>query len=243
MKVVILAAGMASRLKPLTNNSPKCLLNVGDKSILERTIDNLIKNNVSEIIVVTGFLKEMIENFLTNNYPTVKFKFLYNEKYDSTNNIYSLWMVKEEVLGHEMLLLDSDIIFDSRIIGQLINSQYDNCLALRSTKILSEEEIKCLLDSDGSIKEIGKTMVPSEAVGESIGIEKFSIELVDELFKILDKKILIDKDINVFYEAAFQNAIDNGAKIYPVDVGNYKCMEIDTLEDFELVGKLVKDLK
>jgi len=90
MKAVILAAGIASRLKPLTNNTPKCLLKVGEKSILQRTIDNLIKNKITEIVVVTGFLNEMIENFLTENYPEVSFKFLYNAQYDSTNNIYSL---------------------------------------------------------------------------------------------------------------------------------------------------------
>ena len=61
MKAVILAAGVASRLRPLTNDTPKCLLKVGDKSILERTIDNLIKNKISDVIVVTGFLKTMIE--------------------------------------------------------------------------------------------------------------------------------------------------------------------------------------
>ena len=82
MKAVILAAGVASRLRPLTNNTPKCLLKVGTKSILERTIDNLLKNNIEDIIVVTGFLKEMIEDFLTKNYPTIKFTFIYNEKYD-----------------------------------------------------------------------------------------------------------------------------------------------------------------
>ncbi|MCF6268525.1 MAG: phosphocholine cytidylyltransferase family protein [Melioribacteraceae bacterium] len=242
MKAVILAAGVASRLRPLTNNTPKCLLKVGEKSILERTIDNLIKNNISEVIVVTGFLRKMIEDFLTQNYPNLSFTFIYNEKYDSTNNIYSLWLAKSEVRGYEILLMDSDIIFDSRIIGQLLSSKYDNCLALRSTEALGKEEIKCLLNEDGSIKEIGKTMEPQEAVGESIGIEKFSKDLVLRLSTILDRKILDEKNVNVFYEAAFQDAIDSGTKIYPVDVEDYKCMEIDTAEDFETAASVVSEL-
>jgi choline kinase len=242
MKAVILAAGVASRLRPLTNNTPKCLLKVGDKSILERTINNLVKNDISEIIVVTGFLREMIEEFLIKNYPKLTFTFIYNEKYDSTNNIYSLWLAKSEILGHEMLLMDSDIVFDSRIIGQLISSKYENNLALRSSVELSEEEIKCLLSEDGSIGEISKTVNPKEAVGESIGVEKFSNELVFRLFTILDRKILDDKDVNIFYEAAFQDAINSGSKIFPVDVENYKCMEIDTAEDFDLAGSVVKDM-
>ena len=242
MKVLILAAGVASRLKPLTDNTPKCLLKVGDKSILERTIDNLIKNNISEVIVVTGFMKEKIEDYLTQNHPNLSFIFIYNEKYDSTNNIYSLWLAKSELLGYEMLLMDSDIVFDSRIIGQLLSSNYDNCLSLRSSEEVGKEEIKCLLNWDGSIKEIGKTMNPKDAVGESIGIEKFSKELVLRLFTILDRKVLDEKDVNVFYEAAFQEALDNGAKIFPIDVEHYKCMEIDTKEDFKTAATIANEM-
>ncbi len=243
MKIVILAAGTASRLKPLTDNTPKCLLKVGEKSILERTIENLVKNNISEVIVVTGFLKEKIEKFLTPNYPNISFTFIFNEKYDSTNNIYSLWLAKKEVVGNKMLLMDSDIVFDSRIIGQLLESNYDNCLSLRSSNKLSKEEIKCLLNTDGSIKEIGKTMNPQEAVGESIGIEKFSKEFVLRLFTILDKKILDNKEVNIFYEAAFQDALNSGTEIFPVDVEDFKCMEIDTIEDFETAASIVNEME
>ena len=242
MKAVILAAGVASRLRPLTDNTPKCLLKVGDKSILERTVDNIAANGITDIVVVTGFLKEMIEDFLINNYPKLNFTFIFNGKYDSTNNIYSLWMTKKELLGHDMLLLDSDIVFDSRIIGQLINSNHKNCLSIRSDHKLSEEEIKLLLNDDGSIKEISKVVDPNAAIGESIGIEIFEKQLVWRLFTILDIKILDKHEVNIFYEAAFQDAMNRGAKIYPVDVENFKCMEIDTVEDFETAGKLVKDL-
>jgi len=242
MKAVILAAGIAARLRPLTNTIPKCLLKVGNKSILERTVDNLIANGIKDIVVVTGYLREMIENFLLENYPDLSFKFLFNEKYDSTNNIYSLWMTKNELLDHDMLLLDSDIVFDSRIIEKLISSEYENCLAVRSDQVLSDEEIKLLLNDDGNIKEISKTVDPNSAIGESIGIEKFDKNFVNELFIILDRKILQNNEINIFYEAAFQDALNNGLKIYPVDVENLKCMEIDTAEDFETAGNLMKDL-
>ncbi len=242
MKAVILAAGVASRLRPLTNNTPKCLLKVGNKSILERTIENLIINNIKEVIIVTGYLREMIESFLLSNYPDVKFTFIFNEKFDSTNNIYSLWMTKNEIVGHDMILLDSDIIFDSRIIGQLINSNYDNCLSVRSDHELSDEEIKLLLNKDGSIKEISKTVDPKAAIGESIGIEKFDKHFVEKLFQILDKMIIEEEKVNIFYEAAFQFAMDNGEKVFPVNVGNYNCMEIDTADDFELAAKLVDNL-
>ncbi len=243
MKAVLLAAGIASRLKPLTDNTPKCLLNVGDKPILQRMIENITANKVKDIIVVTGYLREMIETFLVEKFPDINFTFLYNENFDSTNNIYSLWMTKNEILGHDMLLLDSDIIFDGRIIEKLLDSKYENCLAVRSDQELGDEEIKVLLNKDGSISEISKIINPKKAIGESIGIEKFSVDLVEQLFKILDRKIIEDKDVNIFYESAFQDAIDDGAKIFPVDVENYKCMEIDTAEDFENAKNLIKQIE
>ncbi|VAX18513.1 hypothetical protein MNBD_IGNAVI01-2193 [hydrothermal vent metagenome] len=242
MKAVILAAGVASRLRPLTDNTPKCLLKVGDISILERTIDNIAANGIEDIIVVTGYLREMIEDFLTAKYPELNFTFFFNEKYDSTNNVYSLWIAKDVLLGHDMLLMDSDIVFDSRILGQLLNAEHENCLAVNSSVELDEEEVKITLNDDGSIKEINKEIDPKLAVGESIGIQKFDKKLVWRLFTILDIRILDKKDVNIFYEAIFEEAINNGAKIYPVDVENYKCMEIDTAEDLETVADIVDHL-
>ncbi|MCB0744748.1 MAG: phosphocholine cytidylyltransferase family protein [Ignavibacteriae bacterium] len=242
MKAVILAAGISARLRPLTDNTPKCLLKVGAKSILERTIDNLIANEINDVIVVTGYLKEMIEDFLQKKYPKLNFTFIYNDKYDSTNNIYSLWMTKDRVLGNDILLLDSDIIFDSRIIGQLLNSNHENCLSVRSDHELGVEEIKILINVDKSIREISKLINPLSAVGESIGIEKFNSNFVEHLFKVLDKKIIEQKKVNIFYEAAFQDAINEGAKIFPIDVENYKCVEIDTAEDFEIAATLVEGI-
>ena len=241
MKAIILAAGVAFRLRPLTNNTPKCLLNIGGKAILERTIDNLIANDIKEIIIVTGYLEDQIRSFLTETYPDIKFNFIYNNIYDSTNNIYSLWMTKELVLNDEIILLDSDIVFDSKIIGLLINSNYENCLAVRSDHQLGDEEIKLTLNEDKSIKEISKVVEPKNAIGESIGIEKFSRKFVVNLFNILDRMILDEKKVDVFYEAAFQKAIDNGLKVFPVDVGELGCMEIDTIEDFEDAGKFLTD--
>ncbi len=233
MKTIILAAGISSRLRPLTDNIPKCLIKLGNKTILERTIDNLIYYKLNEIIIVTGYLEDMIKNFLKSKYPNLNITYIYNEVYDSTNNIYSLWLTKKMVLGDQMLLLDSDILFDKRILALLLNSNYANCLALRSDHQLSEEEIKVRLNDDKSIAEISKTVDLKHAVGESIGIEKFSAEFTNKLFEILDRKILTENKVNIFYEAAFQEAIDAGEKIYAVDIGDLKCIELDFAEDIE----------
>lgn len=237
MKAVILAAGMASRLRPLTDNTPKCLLKAGNKCILELTIDNIIANNINDVVMVTGYLDQQIKDFVTKNYPVLNTTFIYNDVYSSTNNIYSLWLTKDIILGDEMLLMDSDVIFDKEIITRLLISDYTNCLALKKHNV-QQEEIKVKADKNGRVIEIGKEVKLTEAIGESIGIEKFGVEALQRLFKILDRKILVEKNVNQFYEAAFQELADSDTDIFAVDVSDLTCMEIDTAEDLEAAEML-----
>ena len=235
MKTVILAAGAGSRLKPLTDHMPKCLLKVGVKSILEMTIENLLATNNSEIIIVTGYLENKIREFIRERFRHLQITYIYNELYASTNNIYSLWLAKDEVLGNDMMMLDSDIVFDERIISKLQNSGYKNCLALKRHEV-HDEEIKVKTDAHGCVIEIGKEVNVSLAEGESIGIEIFGIEALTELYFILDRKVVTEKEVNQFYEAAFQELSDNN--LFIVDTTEYFCMEIDTEEDLKIAEGL-----
>jgi choline kinase len=235
MKTVILAAGAGSRLKPLTDHMPKCLLKVGVKSILEMTIENLLATNNSEIIIVTGYLENKIREFIRERFPYLQITYIYNKLYASTNNIYSLWLAKDEVLGDDMMMLDSDIVFDERIISELQNSGYKNCLALKRHEV-HDEEIKVKTDAHGCVIEIGKEVNVSQAEGESIGIEMFGKEALTELYFILDRKVVTEKEVNQFYEAAFQELSDNN--LFIVDITEYFCMEIDTEEDLKIAEGL-----
>ena len=153
MKAVILAAGVASRLRPLTNHTPKCLLKVCSKNLLELTIENLLDNKISEIIIVTGYLENKIRDFIDLRFPELNITIIYNEFYNSTNNIYSLWLAKNALNGEDMLLMDSDIVFNSQIIKKLCSSGKKNCLALKRHD-LSDEEIKVKIDKKGRVIEI-----------------------------------------------------------------------------------------
>ena len=238
MKTVILAAGAGSRLKPLTENLPKCLLNAGKKSILEMTIENLIETGNKEIIIVTGYLENKIREFIHDRFPQLNITFIFNSSFASTNNIYSLWLAKDEVLGDDMLMMDSDIIFDKRIITKLITSGYKNCLALKRHD-LHDEEIKVKTDSRGCVVEIGKGVDPADAAGESIGIEIFGKEILPELFGILEDLVVTEKKVNLFYEAAFQELAEKKNDLHVVDTTEYMCMEIDTQEDLVNAGELI----
>lgn len=239
MKAVILAAGIASRLRPLTNNTPKCLLKVGGRSILEQAIENLVANGLSEIIVVTGYLDNQIRDFVTQRFPDLPVQFIHNEVYATTNNIFSLGLVREAVGNQPMLMMDSDIVFDHRIIGELLRSGHDNCLALKQHAV-QDEEIKVKADARGRVLEISKEVKPDEALGESIGIELFRNGMLEGLFRIIERKVKREGNVNQFYEAAFQELIDEGHDLFVVDTTRYFCMEIDTPDDLRIAGELMQ---
>ena len=239
MKAVILAAGIASRLRPLTNDKPKCLLEIGNRSLLERALDGLLLHQVDEIVIVTGYLKELIEVFVQKKYPRLPVRFIYNDVYVTTNNIYSLWLALPTVLHEkEFLLLDSDILYDPQMIKLLQDSPYDNCLALDAHR-LGEEEIKVITNEKNQIIEISKTCSIEKAIGESIGIEKISNAYADALYKELTLMIREEKLDNVFYERAFERLIPQGHYFYPVNTSDYFSMELDTVEDFKHAGKQI----
>jgi len=233
MHCVILAAGTATRLRPLTDTTPKCLLPVGDRTILERTVRAVFHAGVMNFVVVVGFQDWKIKNFLKRNFPSLDFTFIINNEFEKTNNAFSLLLARDEVEGHELLLLDSDIVFDDEIVPLLLKSASPSALAMRTTGGVGEEEIKVQINGRGGIVRIGKDVPAASAQGESIGIEKFSRGDTTELFRVLEKRIRAEGRVNEFYEASFQEMIDNGAVIEAVDVGSHRCLEVDTAEDLQ----------
>lgn len=228
---VILAAGMAKRLRPLTDEKPKCLLEVGGKTLLQRTIDAMIGVGIQELVVVTGYRSEMIRDFITVHYPGYTVHFIDNTDYAHNNNIYSLWLAGQVVRGHEFLLMDSDILCDPQTVAE-IASQQESALALNRHE-LGEEEMKIIVDNDFYVAEISKTCSVSAAIGESVGIEKITAAYSEALYRELD--LMIEKEglIDIFYERAFERLIPQGHTFKVVDTTRFFSYELDTPEDFE----------
>jgi len=239
---VILAAGMAKRLRPLTDTKPKCLLKVGERTLLERTVAAMAAAGISEFVVVTGYRAEMIKDFLENldNLESLgkpKFTFLHNADYEHNNNIYSLWMAGQIVRGKEFLLMDSDILCDPAAVLRIANEK-EAALAVNRHE-LGEEEMKVVVDAQMHITEISKTCRPEDAMGESVGIEKITATYSEALFRELDQMILQEGLIDIFYERAFERLIPQGHTFRVVDTTNYFSYELDTPEDFQRAQELM----
>ena len=234
---VILAAGMAKRLRPLTDTMPKCLLKVGGRTLLERTVDAMHQAGISEFVVVTGYRGDMIREFLTAYDKSLSFTFLHNADYEHNNNIYSLWMAGEVVRDKDFLLMDSDILCDPAAVVRIANEPTAALAVNRHA--CGEEEMKVVVDADMRITEISKTCRPEDAMGESVGIEKITADYSEALYRELDQMILEEKLIDIFYERAFERLIPQGHTFRVVDTTNYFSYELDTPEDFNRAQELM----
>ena len=239
---------MAKRLRPLTDTQPKCLLKVGERTLLERTVAAMAAAGISEFVVVTGYRAEMIKDFLENlgsldNLESLgflakpHFTFLHNADYEHNNNIYSLWMAGQIVRGKEFLLMDSDILCDPAAVLRIANEK-EAALAVNRHE-LGEEEMKVVVDAQMHITEISKTCRPEDAMGESVGIEKITATYSEALFRELDQMILQEGLIDIFYERAFERLIPQGHTFRVVDTTNYFSYELDTPDDFQRAQELM----
>jgi len=238
MHCVILAAGTASRLRPLTDSTPKCLLQIGHRTILERAIRAVFHAGIIHFTIVVGFQDWKVKNFLKRNFPSLDFTFVVNNRFDTTNNAFSLLLARDEIIGHELLLLDGDIVFDDEIIPLVMKSPRETSLAVRTSDSVGAEDVKVEVKEGGEIIRIGKELPVASAFGESIGIEKFSRGDTIKLFDTLEKRIKTENRVDEFYEASFQELIDGGTKIYAIDAGKYRSIEVDTPEDLQTAESL-----
>ena len=232
-KALLLLAGTGTRLRPLTDELPKPLIDVGGRPLLARSIDSLVACGVTEIVAVTGHLGDKVAEFFREGWPDISVEIIRNEQHDTTNNAYSLLLSRGAFNGCGMILLDGDILYEHRIMQRVVaDGGQGSALVVRRSRELGHEEMKVQVDEpSGVIKQIGKGLLPEECYGESIGIARFSPAVTELLFTTLDERIGGRGLINEFYEASFQQMIDRGVELTMLDTAGDLCIEIDTLED------------
>jgi choline kinase len=235
MKAVILAAGCATRLRPHSDDTPKTLLPVGGVPILRRTITSLLRCGFDQFVIGTGYLEHMVRDAVASWFPSLDVTFVTNEVFRTTNNAYSLLLTRPYVENSGFVLLDGDVVFDSVVVEELV-ARGPDCLAVRSVGEIGLEEVKVTADAHDRVLAIGKHVPVRSAMGESVGIELFSAATSRRLFETLHRRVEVDGLVNEYYEASFQQIVDDGATLYGVDIGTMYATEIDTIEDLLLAN-------
>lgn len=232
MKCVILAAGIGKRLHPHTRKTPKCLLPIGGKTLLERTIENVLANGIREIAIVTGFEEAKLRAKVSKAFPRLRVSFFHNARFLSTNNAFSLLLAREFTQHSPFLLLDSDILFPAGLLDALATAQRrPNRIAVRVTGDHDDEEIRVKINRWDHVLEIGKHIPLAETFGESVGIEMFSAPASRALFDVIGRRVKKGPGKKEFYEASFQEMIDSGTRFWAIDISRFPVLEIDTPAD------------
>ena len=226
MKIVILAAGIGSRLG---NPFPKPLTPLKDgKSIMQRQLQNISKYfDVNDITTVVGFKKDLI----MERFPEVNY--VYNPFFDRTNTSKSLLQALKKHKGKSVLWFNGDVVFDEKLLSLLIEDiDNKNSFISVNTQSVADEEVKYTL-KEGFVDELSKEV--KNALGEAVGINFISSKDLDVFIKHLEAC-----DDNDYFEKGLENAIsEDDLKLKVIDISKYNCIEIDFREDLENANKLM----
>jgi choline kinase len=234
---VILCAGVGSRLRPLTDDRPKALVDVAGKTILARAVERLAEAGVREIVVATGYRPDALERALSGS--PLHVVFCHNPDYERTQNAVSLLLCERAVAGRSFFKLDGDVLFRPELLGRLSASRGDIVAAVERRTDLGAEEMKVLVGDDRRITAFGKHLDPKHAFGESIGIELVAARATRRLFDALSRA-RDSGEQHLYYEDIYGRLLGAGVDVRMVDVTDLAWTEIDTPEDLLVARGMVE---
>lgn len=232
MKALILAAGVGSRLAPLTDTLPKSLIPVCGMPILFRQIENLHQNNITDITVVSGYHAELLKGEIERRYSDIHI--LYSEHYAVTNNMYSAYLARNHFAGEAFLMMNADVFFDASVIETLLRFPAPNAIVTEAGRWM-EESMK-VRAQDGCLREISKTIPPEDAYGTAIDVYKFSAVAGTAFFDACRRYIEERGEVQKWSEVAL-NAVLPDIEFQACPLTG-RWMEIDTHEDLCLAEEL-----
>lgn len=203
MKALILAAGLGSRLRPITNEIPKSMVKVNDKPILFKQIDNLLENGVKDITVIAGYKSEVMIEAINNNYEGIEI--IVNDSYDKTNNMYSAYIAMNKMSGSDFLLMNADVFYDSEVLTELLKDKYQNAIVVEKNAY-NEENMK-VSGKDFKLNKISKQIEMEDAYGVSIDVYKFSKTGSEAFYSVVQDYIENKKELNQWTEVALDQVL------------------------------------
>ena len=230
MKAVILAAGIGTRLGNITKSLPKCLLKVGDKTIIENQIEILNENGIDDIIVVTGFKKDLVRDVLKN-----RVNYVVNDIYDKSNSSYSLYLARE-ALDNGWLHMNCDLLFSPAILENILLPANQNSIVV-DLDVKPEDDQEKVTIENGIIRKMSKTMPFQEAQGKTIGMARFSKDGAAAVLNHLETVIQSGEKNRWFFSIIADVLHKVDFRAVPTK-GNFWA-EIDTPEDLVNARKLL----
>lgn len=203
MKALILAAGVGSRLAPITDTCPKSLVPVNGIPILIKQIENLHENGIKEITIIAGYKADILEKTIHELYPEINI--ICSHEYKTTNNMYSAYLAKNIMEHHSFLMMNADVFLDASVIRKLLEFPEENAIVTDIGKY-NEESMKIVVANDKVVK-ISKAISAECAFGVSIDVYKFSEEGGKYFFRKCVEYIEGKKENNLWSEVALNDIL------------------------------------
>jgi len=219
---------MGSRLRPITDEKPKDLVEVGRKPIISYIIDGLYSEGIEDIVLCIGYKATKMIEYCERLYPNLNITYVENNKFYVTNNMYSLYLAREH-LDEDILLMNGDVIFDSSIIKGLV---MENTSSIAIDKNVYFEESMKIIVEDDYIRGISKNLSAEDSYGCSIDVYKILKEDLDLLKREMHNIIIKQKEFNKWTEVMLDNLFKRKELIAkPYDIKDAKWIEIDDYEN------------
>lgn len=231
-QVIILAAGQGTRLRPATGALPKCLVKIGNKSFLERNLDNAAHYRDLSVCIVTGFQKSKIQSCVDGYAGRLNVHLCTNPLYDKTNNAYSLWTALQEHPG-PFVLLDGDLLYDPRLLERLLKDPREDLVVVETDRSRLNAEamkVECGVRPD-VVTAISKSISMERAAGESIGMGKFSTAWATLIFASLANKMPQQSCHQIYYEDVIAPLLKKAPPLAMLPTAGLAWEEVDTPDD------------
>lgn len=236
MKALILAAGLGTRLAPITDSIPKSLVQVNGKPIIFKQIESLMENGISDITVVAGYRADVLIGALGERFGS-RVRTVRNNAYAETNNMYSAWLAKDALAGSGFLMMNADVFFDPSVIRSLVDFRAENAIVVDVGRYI-EESMK-VTQRGGRIAAISKSIPQSEALGCSIDVYKFSPPAGQEFFSECEQYIKERNEVKKWSEVALNGILPRVAfEACPL---RGRWLEIDNHEDLAAAEALFSE--
>lgn len=229
MNAVILAAGTGKRLRPITNNLPKGFIPLDGSPFIYRSLKNLKSAGITDVIMVIGYMKSYFKEKLGNNYYGVDITYVLNKEYETTGSMYSLSQT-EGVTEDDILLLESDLLYEKRVLSELIKYPYPDVI-LTSTIRGSGDEVYIHMDDDDYLTKLGKNIKKNNVNSELVGISKISLSFLKKLYQKAKEDYRRGKKKYHYEETIFKLSKEHPVKC--LFIKDLLWTEIDTYEDLE----------
>jgi len=244
MRIIILAAGKGERMMPLTRNSPKPLLELGNgRTLLEEQIESVKKSQaIDEIVLVIGYLAEQIEaKIKTYNLEDLKITTLYNPFYGQSNNLMTLWFSKH-YMDNDFIITNGDNIFDYHVFQKLVRNNSNGIFLTTNLKRSYDEDDMKVILKDKKIIQVSKLIENKTANAESVGLVLVSGKKYRNIFKETLELLARDKEyLNKYWLEVFNKLSEKCVDINSFDIdGSKQWREIDFHLDLERAKKLMK---